>query len=81
MISSYHKTKHWNILFDFFLGAPTKLAQVFLHQKPFDWQLLVSESDHNQESHNQENYNACLANEDVNYSTNSELDALIQAWT
>lgn len=81
MRSSYHKTKHWNILFDLFLGTRTKLAQVFLHQKQFDWQLLVAVSDHNQESHNQENNNVGLTNEDVKYSTNSEPDALIHAWT
>lgn len=54
------------------LDTPTNLAQVFLHQKPYDWQLLAAENDHNQE-----NNNMALANEDVKHSTNSVQDALV----
>lgn len=79
MRSSYHKTKHWNI---FFVSWCSYQVSSSIPPPKTIWQLLVAESDHNQESHNQENNNAGLANEDVNYSTNSEpLDALIQAWT
>lgn len=52
--------------------APTNLAQVVLQQKPYDWQLLAAENDHNQE-----NNNMALANEDVKHSTNSVPDALV----
>lgn len=69
MWSSNHKTKNWNIIFDL-LGAPTNLVQVFLYQKPYDWQLLVAEN-----HHNQENNNAGLAHEDVKYFMN--LDSLV----
>lgn len=54
------------------LDVPTSLALVFLHQKTYDWQHLVAEN-----YHNQENNNMGLANEDLKYCTDSEVDVLI----